>query len=119
MRIFLTFPYDCDPHSGRFLKVSHSEEEEDLLAGIAEIHVDTLRSKVHETEIDPGICDTVHDLSFIATRLVLQVRITDAKFLDATIITNIEEDVFEGWLPICTLSQDLYIQRETFRYQPI
>ena len=94
MRIFLTFPYDCDPHSVRFLKVSHSEEEEDLFAGIAAIHVDALQSKVHENEIDPGLRDNVHNASFIATRLVSQVRIADAKVLDATRINNLEDDLF-------------------------
>ena len=50
-RIVLTSPHYWDPHSVRFRKGSHSEEEEDLFAGIVSIHADTLRSKVCETEI--------------------------------------------------------------------
>ena len=55
-----------------------------------------MRSKVHETEIDPVLRYTVHNPSFIETRLVSQVRISDAKVPDLTRITNLEEDVFEG-----------------------
>ena len=60
------------------------------------IYVDALRSKFHETRIYPGIRDTIHDLYFIATRLVSQVRIAYAKFPDATKINDLQEDVFEG-----------------------
>ena len=55
-----------------------------------------MRSKVHETEIEPGLRDTVHDPYFIATRLVSQVIIFDAKVPDATIINDPDEDVFKG-----------------------
>ena len=48
-RIILTYPHDWYPHSVRFPKGSRSKEEEDLFTGIAEIYVDALRSKVHET----------------------------------------------------------------------
>ena len=49
-------------------------------------------SKVHDTDIDLGLHDTVHDPYFIATRLVSQVRIADAKVPDAKRITDIDED---------------------------
>ena len=55
-----------------------------------------MQSKLNDTEIDPGLHDTVHDPYFIATRLVSQVRIADAKVTDATRITDLEDDVFEG-----------------------
>ena len=58
--------------------------------------VGALWSKVHETEIEPGLHDTVRNLSFVTTTLVSQVRISDAKVPDATRITDLEEDVFEG-----------------------
>ena len=61
------------------------------------IRVDALQSKLNDTEIDPGLHDTVHDPYFIATRLVSQLIITEAKVPDETRITNLEEDVFEGW----------------------
>ena len=95
-RIVLTSLHDWYPHSVCFPKGSHSEEEEDSFAGIAEIRVDALRSKAHETEIDPGICNTVHNPSLITTRLVSQVIIDDTKIQDATRITDLEEEVFEG-----------------------
>ena len=66
-KIILTYQHDWDPHSVRFPKCSHSEEEKDLFAVIAEIRVDALLSEVHETHIWPGIRKTVHDLSFNAT----------------------------------------------------
>ena len=50
-----------------FPKVSQSKDEEDLFAGIAEICVDALRSRVHETDIEPGLQNTVHNPSSIAT----------------------------------------------------
>ena len=95
MRIVLTSSHDWNPNSVRFPKGSHSKEEEDLSAGIAEIYVDALQSKFHETEIEPGKRDTVHDPYFIVTRLVSQVRIADAKVQDTTRITDLKEDVFE------------------------
>ena len=55
-----------------------------------------MQIKVHETDIDPGLNDTVHEPSFIDTQLVSQERITDAKVPDATRITDINEDFFEG-----------------------
>ena len=51
-------------------------------------------SKVHETEIYPGLRDTIHDSSFVTTRLVSQVRIADTKVPDATINTDINEEFF-------------------------
>ena len=95
-QIVLTYPHDWDPCYIRFPKGSHSKEEEDLFAVIAEIYIDVLRSKVHDTEIEPGLRYIVHDSSFITTRLVSQVRIADAKFPNATRITDLEEDVFES-----------------------
>ena len=94
--IVLTSPHDWYPHSVRFATVPHSEEEEYLFASIETIRVDALRSYVHETDIYPGLRNTVHNPSLVATRLVPQVRISDAKVPDATIITNLDEDVFEG-----------------------
>ena len=94
--IVLTSQHDWDPHHVRFPKGSHSKEEEDLFSGISEIRVDILWSKLHETEIDPGLRNILHNLSFIATRLVSQVRIADAKVLDATKIIDLDEEVFEG-----------------------
>ena len=91
-RIILTSQHDWDPHSSHFPKGSHSKEEGYLFAGIAEILVDTLRSKVHETDIDPGLHDTVHDPYFIAMRIVSQVRIADAKIHDATRTHDLNED---------------------------
>ena len=70
LRIVLTSPYDWDPHSVRFPKGSHIEEKEDVFTCIAAICVDVLRSKVHETEIEIGLCNTVHDPSHIVTRIV-------------------------------------------------
>ena len=96
-RIVLTYPHDWDPHSVLFPKGSHSEEEEYLFTCIAEIRVDALRRKVHDTEMETGIRNTVHEPSFITMRLVSQVRIDDAKVSDATRITDIEKEVFEGW----------------------
>ena len=96
LRIVLTFPYDWDPHSVRFPKGPHIEEEENLFTGIAKICVDALWRKVNETGIEPGLCNTVHKRSFITTRLVSQVRIANAKVPDATRITDLEEDIFEG-----------------------
>ena len=95
-QMILTYLLEWDPHCIRFLKDSHSEEEIYSLSGIAEIRVDALRSKVHETEIDPGLRNTIHDLSFIAAILVSQVRIADAKVPDATRINDLDKDVFEG-----------------------
>ena len=92
----LTYKYEWDPHSVCFPKDSRSDEEEDLFAGIVSIHVKALRNKVHETKIDPGLRNTVHDPSFIATQLVSQVRIAYAKVTDATRINDPGEDVFEG-----------------------
>ena len=66
-RIILTSQHDWDPHPIHFRKGSQSEEGGGLFAGIAENFVDTLQSKVHETEIEPWLRDTVHDPSFIAT----------------------------------------------------
>ena len=60
--IVLTYPYDWDPHFVWFPKVSHSKEEEDLFCDIVVVHFDLLGSKVHETYIDPGLRDTVHEL---------------------------------------------------------
>ena len=95
-QMVLISPHDWDPHSVCFPKGSRSREDEYLFAGISEICIDALGSKVHETEIELGICDTVHALYFIATRLVSQLRIADAKVPDATRINDIEEDGFEG-----------------------
>ena len=95
--IVLTSPHDWDPHFVRFPKGSHSKEEEYLFAGIAEICVDKLRSKVHETEIESGLNNTVYYLSSIVTRLVSQVIISNAKVPDSTRITDPEEDVFKCW----------------------
>ena len=58
--------------------------------------VGALWSKIHETEIELGLHDTVQNPSFVTTTLVSQVRISDAKVPDATRITDLEEDVFEG-----------------------
>ena len=77
-------------------KFSRSEEERYLFSSIAEICVDTLRSKVHETNIEPGLSDTVNYSSFIVTRLVAQVITNDAKYSNATRINDLDEDVFEG-----------------------
>ena len=55
-----------------------------------------MRSKVHETEIDTGLHDTVHMPYFVATRLVSQVRISNAKVVDTTGITDLNKDFFEG-----------------------
>ena len=96
LRIVLTSPHDWDPNSVRFPKGSHSKDEEYLFAGIVEICVDALQSKVHENEIEPGLHDTVHDPYFIATRLGSQVRMDNSKVPDATRITDLEDDVFEG-----------------------
>ena len=96
LQIVLTYLHDWDHHSVRFPKGSHSNNEEYLFAGIAETRVDALRIKVHDTEIEPGLRFTIHNLSFIATRLVSQVKIADAKFPDATRSTDIEENIFEG-----------------------
>ena len=93
--IVLTSPHEWDPHSVLFPKGSHSEEEEYLFTCIAEIRVDALRRKVHDTEMETGIRNTVHEPSFITMRLVSQVRIDDAKVSDATRITDIDKGVFE------------------------
>ena len=58
--IILTYQHYQYPHSVLFPKGSHSKEEEDLFSGIAEICVDALRSKFHETNIEPGLSDTVN-----------------------------------------------------------
>ena len=55
-----------------------------------------MRSKVHETKIEPGLCETVPGPYFIATRLMSQLRIADAKVSDATRINDPDEGVFEG-----------------------
>ena len=94
--IIQTYQHDWDPHSVRFKKVSHTKEEEYLFAGFVAIRVDALHRKVYETNIEPGLCVTVQNPSFIDTRLVSQVIIADAKFSDATRINNTDEDVFEG-----------------------
>ena len=96
MQIVLTSPHDWNTHLVCFPKGSHSEEEEEVFAGIAEIQVNALRSKVHVTEIYPGLHNNVHKPSFVTTILVSQVIIYDSKVPYATRITNIEEDVFEG-----------------------
>ena len=94
--IVLTYHHGWYPHSVSSPKGSHSKEEEYLFSGSVPISVDALRSKVHDTNIDPGIRNTMHDPSFIATPLVSQVRIADAKVTDATRINDLYEDVFEG-----------------------
>ena len=103
-RIVLTSPHDWDTPSVWFPKVSHSKEEEDLFSGITAIRFDVLRSKVHDTDIDTGLRDTAHNPSFILTRQVSQVRISDAKVPDATIITDIDEGYFWRSTPRCTLT---------------
>ena len=95
-QIILTYQNDWDPHSVLFPKVSQREEKEYLFAGIAEICVDALKSKVHETNIEPGLRNIVNDPSFIAMRLVSQVGIDGAKVPDASGINGPDEDVFEG-----------------------
>ena len=50
-----------------------------------------MRNKFHETEIEPGLRNTVRDPSSIAMKLVSQVIIADDKVPDAKIITDIEE----------------------------
>ena len=57
--IILTSQHEWDPNSVRFPKGSHSEKEEYLFTGIVDICVDALRRNVHETEIDPGLRNTV------------------------------------------------------------
>ena len=54
-----------------------------------------MRRKVLENKFEPGLLDTVHDLYFITTILVSQVRITNAKVPDATMITDLDKGVFE------------------------
>ena len=95
-RIVLTSPHEWDPHSIRFPKFLHIEEGGDLFAGIEAIHVDAVRIKVQETEVYPGICNTVHNPYFIVPRILSHVRIAEAKVPNATRITDIEEDIFEG-----------------------
>ena len=92
-RIVLTNWYH---QSVYFPKGSHSQEKEYLFACIVAIHVYALRSKFHETEIYLGLRNTIHNPSFIAKRIVSQVRIANIKVPDATIITDLEEDFFEG-----------------------
>ena len=94
-QIILQYPHYWDPQSIFLTKGSHSEEEEYLFTGIAEICVNTLCIKVHETEIEPGLRDTVHDASFIAKILVSQVIIANAKVSDSTRITDIDKNVSE------------------------
>ena len=94
--IILTSQHDWKPHSICFPKVSHSKEEEYLFSGTAAIHVDTLRSNIHETEIETGLQNNVHDTSFIVMKLVSQVTIANAKVPDATRINYTDEEVFEG-----------------------
>ena len=91
-----TSPHDWDPHSIHFAKDPHSKEEEYLFDGIAAISVDTLRRKVHETDIDPWLNDTIQKPYLITTRLVSEVRISDTKVPDATKITDLDEGVFKG-----------------------
>ena len=67
-----------------------------LFSGIAAISVDALRRKVHETDNDPWLNNTVHNPYLITTRLVSEVRISDAKVPDATKITDLDEGVFKG-----------------------
>ena len=95
-QIILTSQHDWDPHSIRFTKGSHREEEEYLFAGIAEIHIEEFQSKVHQTNIDPGLRDTVNDPYFIVTQLVPQVRIADAKVPDVTRINDPDKEILEG-----------------------
>ena len=118
MWIVLTSPYDWNHHFVCFPKGSHSEEEEYLFAGIAAILVHTLRSNVHETEIEPGICNIIHYPSFIATMLVSQVRIADTKVSYATRITDIEEEVFEGWLQYIPSHRTLTSKERHFDVNP-
>ena len=94
-QIVLTSPYNLYPHSDIFPKGSHSEEEEYLSDGIAKIRIYALRSKVHETKIETELRDTIYELSLIATILVSQVIIANAKVSDATRITDLDEGVFE------------------------
>ena len=101
-QIVLTFPHNWDPHSVRFPKVSHSEDEKDLFSGIVAIPLDALMNKVHDTEIEPGLHNTVHNPYFIVMRLVSQVRIVDAKDPDTTRITDLDENVFKGRLQSLT-----------------
>ena len=58
--------------------------------------------KVHDTEIDPGLHNTVHNPYFIVMRLVSQVRIADAKDPDTTRITDLDEKCFKGRLQSLT-----------------
>ena len=60
------------------------------------IRIDSFCRKVHETNIDSGIRNTVHNPSFITTRIVSQVIISNIKVPDAARITDLEYDVFEG-----------------------
>ena len=83
-KIILTYQHYQDPHSVCFPKGSRSREDEYLFAGISEICIDALGSKVHETEIESGLNNTVYYLSSIVTRLVSQVIITDSKVSDVT-----------------------------------
>ena len=93
-KIILTYQHYQDPHSVCFPKGSRSREDEYLFAGISEICIDALGSKVHETEIESGLNNTVYYLSSIVTRLVSQVIISNAKVPDSTRITDTEEEVF-------------------------
>ena len=95
-QVVLTYQQEWDPLSVSYSTDTHSEEEEHLFAGIAEIRVNAWRSKVHGTNIETGLCNTIHNMSSIATRLVSQVIIAYAKVPDATRITDIDKDVFLG-----------------------
>ena len=92
----MTYKHEWYPHSVCFTKDPHNEDEEDLFTGTVVICVDGFWGKVHETYIDPWICNAMHEPSFIATQIVSQVRIADAKFTYATIINDLYEEVFEG-----------------------
>ena len=118
-RIILTYQHDYDPHYIRFPKFSRREEEEDLFTGIAAICVDALWIKVHETNIDQGLRNTVHILSFVVTRLLLKVRIADANVPDAARIKFPDEEFFERSMSRRAFSQDFRVQRETSVCQSI
>ena len=94
--VILTSQHDWDPHPILFPKILRRKEEEYLFTGIAKIHVYALRIKVHDIEIDPWLRNTIHNSSFIETRIVLQVRIADANVPDAARINYFGDDVLEG-----------------------
>ena len=72
-RIIFTSQHDWDPHSVRFPKGLHRYKEKYLFANL----LWRIAEQAHETDIFPGLRNTVQNSSFIVTGLVSQVRITD------------------------------------------